>query len=298
MKNKDSKEWLQIKVGAFIILGIGLCVFAIFILGSKSGFFKNQYVLHSYFDDISGLDVGSQVVLAGVNIGHVEEIIFEDKEAVTEEKKSNSEPIYDSGGNLIQETGVKVRVTLKINEAYQDRIRTDSVASITTQGLLGDSIIYLSVGTRAGKKLEDGEFIRKIRNPVTFTHLQRKGELLMKDVRRLIKNTDGTVRNVNAVLTEVKEGNGLIHKVIYDKDAGKIVDKAGQVVDNLNETSRNFANISNKIDAGQGTIGKFVNDPGVYNELKLLLGKANRNKLVRSVIRYTLATRDESQSSR
>jgi phospholipid/cholesterol/gamma-HCH transport system substrate-binding protein len=309
-RSNSSKEWLQLKVGAFVIGGIVLTIVAIFMLSSRSSFFRNQYRLHCYFDDISGLTAGSQVKLAGVNVGFVESIQFEsgaDVVNAAEEEDSDDasdegdeeevrDPVIDSGGNTVKETGVKVRVNLKIDRKYQERIRSDSVASITTQGLLGDGIIFISVGSPDEPKLKDGDRVPKIRNPVGFSQLQRKGEKLIKTAGGLLENADDLVTNLNSILREVKTGKGLAHSVIYDPEAGQILTKAGRTMDNLNETTRHFASISGKIDQGQGTVGKFVNDPGVYNDLKTLLGKANRNKLVRSVIRYTMATREESQN--
>lgn len=312
-RSNSNKEWLQLKVGAFVIGGIVLTIVAIFMLSSRSSFFRNQYRLHCYFDDISGLAAGSQVKLAGVNVGFVESIQFESGAGVAGELDEDGEfaeetdgdedgeeevrePVIDSGGNTVKETGVKVRVNLKIDRKYQERIRTDSVASITTQGLLGDGIIFISVGSPDETELKDGDRVPKIRNPVGFSQLQRKGEKLIKTAGGLLENADDLVTNLNSILREVKTGKGLAHSVIYDPEAGQILTKAGRTMDNLNETTRHFVSISGKIDQGQGTIGKFVNDPGVYNDLKTLLGKANRNKLVRSVIRYTMATREESQN--
>lgn len=315
-RNNTSKEWLQLKVGAFVIGGIVLTIVAIFMLSSRSSLFRNQYRLHAYFDDISGLAVGSQVKLAGVNAGFVESIQFENRENVPDEVAAAEaedengldeeeeyqdegefrEEIIDSGGNVVKETGVKVRVNLKIDRKYQERIRADSVASITTQGLLGDGIIFVSVGSPDVAELKDGDRLLKIRNPVGFSQLQRKGEKLIKTAGGLLENADDLVTNLNSILREVKTGEGLAHSVIYDPEAGQILKKASRTMDNLNATTSHFVSISGKIDRGQGTIGKFVNDPGVYNDLKTLLGKANRNKLVRSVIRYTMATREESQN--
>lgn len=123
-----------------------------------------------------------------------------------------------------------------------------------------------------------------------------KMKQLSKKAEVALGGTQKVIDNLNDVLVEVKTGNGLVHKVIYDPNGGRILDNANRAVTHLDATARNFASISGKIDQGKGTIGKFVNDPGVYNDLKTLLGKANRNKLVKSVIRYTLATRDKDQS--
>lgn len=283
---KNRKEFMQVQVGGFILVGILLVILAVMVLGTRTGFLKQQYHLHCYFDDITGLAVGSQIKLAGLNAGIVDGITFVNhKSAPASDFDDNKSLNVDSGGNTIKDTGVKVRVSMKIDRRYQDLIRSDSVASIVGQGLLGDGVVFLSVGSEDQHILQNGQEVTQIRNPLTFYHLQRKGEIIVGDARKL-------VRNLSDLLDEIQHGSGFVHQLIYDKKTGEIPAKVGRVIDHLDTTTAHLASISDKVDDGQGTIGKLVNDPGVYNDLKTLLGKANRNKLVRSVIRYTLATRD------
>ena len=63
----------------------------------------------------------------------------------------------------------------------------------------------------------------------------------------------------------------------------------------LNDFSRDLSTISGKINSGKGTLGALVNDDSLYQDFRTLMGKANRNKLIRSVIRYTLETKEKEQ---
>jgi phospholipid/cholesterol/gamma-HCH transport system substrate-binding protein len=112
---------LEIAVGVFVALGLA----ALFILAMKvsnlSAFAKEEgYPLVARFDNIGGLKVQAAVTMAGVRIGRVEQIAFDDKtfEAV---------------------------VTLKINNQY-NHLPLDSSASIFTSGLLGEQYIALEAG--------------------------------------------------------------------------------------------------------------------------------------------------------
>jgi len=112
---------LEIIVGLFVALGLA----ALFILAMKvsnlSAFAKEEgYPLVARFDNIGGLKVQAAVTMAGVRIGRVEQISFDDKtfEAV---------------------------VTLKINNQY-NHLPLDSSASIFTSGLLGEQYIALEAG--------------------------------------------------------------------------------------------------------------------------------------------------------
>jgi phospholipid/cholesterol/gamma-HCH transport system substrate-binding protein len=112
---------LEITVGVFVALGLA----ALFILAMKvsnlSAFAKEEgYPLTARFDNIGGLKVQAAVTMAGVRVGRVEQISFDDKtyEAV---------------------------VTLKINNQY-NHLPLDSSASIFTSGLLGEQYIALEAG--------------------------------------------------------------------------------------------------------------------------------------------------------
>jgi phospholipid/cholesterol/gamma-HCH transport system substrate-binding protein len=133
-------------------------------------------------------------------------------------------------------------------------------------------------------------------------------------------------------MTEVKSGNGIIHKLVYDKQAGKAIDdlqlasanlaaisgqlrngdgaipklindpamkdgvfKAVDAIANLNKASADITAaaadlrlVMDRIEKGEGTVGALINDPGVYDDLRALLGRAKRNRVLRGVIRHTI----------
>src|SRR5881409_3138828 len=95
----------------------------IYALGARARLFESRYTIHADFTEVGGLAEGATVRLAGVQIGRV------------------------SGVELPPQPGGKVRVNLNISREYADRIRQNSVARIETQGLLGDKIVEITVGT-------------------------------------------------------------------------------------------------------------------------------------------------------
>jgi len=291
---RSAKEHIQVQVGAFLAIAILLFMVATFLLGAKTSVFQTYYKLTCYFDDISGLRVGAPVQLGGFNVGFIDAIEFEDRvlRIETEEKKEKKNASED---DVVEKKIVKIRVTLKIDSKYKERIRSDSVASIVTQGLLGDRMIFLTVGTSDRKKLDDGDQIVEVRNPTGFTHLVQKGDELMLNAQGFVENTDKLVVNLNKIMEEVIHGKGLVHEVIYNKDSQTTLVKINDLIDNFDRAGKNFATITDKINNGDGTLGALVNDDSVFADIKTLFGKANRNRLIRSVIRYTLKTKEKEQ---
>lgn len=259
---KKNKEIIQIQVGAFVAIGLALTMMIIFLLGSEKKFFESQYILQARFTDISGLRLGAPVQLAGINVGTVNKISFD---------------------NDIESK--KVNLTLLITESYKERIREDSEATIVTQGLLGDKMIYVSLGTSNKPVLEDGAEL-KTKTPTGFNEI-------VEDGHELLGKADTGVDHVNDILKELKEGRGLIHELIYSNKGRELFGNAHEVTTNLEAASSRLDHILAKVEKGEGTLGALVNDPSLFNDIKTLLGKANRNKLIKAVVRETLKTRDE-----
>lgn len=280
------------QVGAFFAIGVLLFMTAIFMLGSKTTFFQTYYTLICYFDDISGLRVGAPVHLAGINVGFIHAIDFEDRLEAGESVEGDIEPVSEEPQSR---TIVQVKVTMKIDSRYQDRIRADSVASVITQGLLGDRMLFITVGSKDRNALRDGDEIVDVRQPTGFTHLVQKGDALMIDAKKLVGNTNDLVVKLNSVMDEIVAGEGLVHEVIYERDSRGVVRALEDTLAQMKQASGHVAQITGKIDRGQGTLGALVNDDSLYHSVKTLFGKANRNRLVRSVIRYTLQTREKDQ---
>ncbi|MBI2339133.1 MAG: MCE family protein [Deltaproteobacteria bacterium] len=257
-----SKELMQIQVGAFVAIGLLLAMMVIFLLGSEKRLFETHYTLVCFFDDISGLREGATVQLAGIHVGTVREILFEEKI----EKK-------------------KVKLVLKLSKRYQSRIRADSKATIMTQGLLGDKMVFVSVGSAEAKILKDGDILPS-ESPTGFAEVLQRGDVLLQNVNDIAED-------LKEIVKEVREGKGTIHGLVYDPHGEELVSDIKMVAENLAEASRHAAGITGKINRGEGTLGALVNDASLYNDMKTLLGKANRNKLIQTVVRYTLKTRDE-----
>jgi phospholipid/cholesterol/gamma-HCH transport system substrate-binding protein len=122
---------VELGVGIFVVLGI-ICVgYLTFRLGEVEVLGDNYYLLNARFSSVTGLKVGAQVEIAGVQVGQVDGIVLDPKDLVA-------------------------LVRLKIREAI--RLSDDVIASVKTAGLLGDKYILLSPGG-SDRILQPGELI-------------------------------------------------------------------------------------------------------------------------------------------
>ncbi len=284
----------QVKVGIFVSAGIILSMFVIFMLDGKKSFFESSMMLFVKFKDISGLRSGATVSLAGVNVGTVKDIRF-------------PQSIDDK----------MVVVELEVQEKYKSRIRQDSEAAIMTQGLLGDKMVFIKVGTPDSPEIKEGETLRtgKLFSIDSFAEdggemladlksIAKNVNIILKDVKEkksflhaLIYDYKGEdiigdialiTRSAGKLVKEIESGKGVLHALIYDKADPHMAKNLSVSIGNVKKATDNLNEVTQRIEKGEGTIGGLINDPTVYYDLKTLLGNANRSKLIKAVIRYTL----------
>jgi phospholipid/cholesterol/gamma-HCH transport system substrate-binding protein len=121
----------QFIVGIFAILGIVALAILSISLGKISVFPPPGYTLYARFDNISGLKVGDQVQLAGVQIGKVMDIGIKDNQAL---------------------------VAMRINQGV--KIDDQAIAAIKTSGIIGDKYVSIQLGP-SDHYLADGDTIRQ-----------------------------------------------------------------------------------------------------------------------------------------
>lgn len=129
------KSSVEVSVGIFVILGM-ICVgYVIVNLGGLGLVDKDYYYLKASFDDVTGLKVGANVEMAGVQVGTVESLELDPE-------------------RLVAVTVLKIRDSLVLSD--------DVIASVKTSGIIGDKFIKLSPGgsdeiLRSGDVITDTE---------------------------------------------------------------------------------------------------------------------------------------------
>lgn len=294
-----AKSRTQVTAGIFVALGVLLTLYFVFLLGDVDTFWVGRYQLKAEFEETAGLKKGSPITLAGIKVGQVEGIAF---------KKINSM--------------TKIEVLLGVEEKYKNYIRQDSKARIVTQGLLGDKAVFVTVGVEPNKILQDGDKI-KTEESFSLGTFTKGGTRLIDNVNELSENINGIVKDIKSgqglmgsliydeegkkvlkrltnitistsrILRQVERGDGLLHALVYDDGKGTLGRELNKTLKNMRLISEDFKKISARIEEGEGSVGGLINDPTVYYDLMTLLGGANRSKLLRSIIRATMAKNEK-----
>ncbi|HOL47757.1 MAG TPA: MlaD family protein, partial [bacterium] len=210
----------------------------------------------TYFTDISGLEPGNSVKLAGVKIGFVENVI----------------PLND-----------KVRVVLAIDKRY--KIKTDATAKIMMETLLTGKYIYINFG-KSEKYLKDGDFIPAV-GITDIDQIVVNVKEITDEVKGLIasfnENQNRTLNNINklieenspkvsSILTNVDNVVGSIKK----EDIQNILEDIKKTTTSLTKVSNNIQILSEKITNGEGTLGKLIAKDDAFNGLMEAVGYAKK----------------------
>jgi len=210
----------SIRVGLFFVFGLVLIWVVYETLSEASLYSKHGYEVVAPFEDLKQIKVGADVRLAGVSIG-----------AVTE--------AYLKNGTAIAVLMIEPEI----------KIPSDSVATITTAGLLGNNYVAILAG-------EDKTYLKK------DATIKTKATLDFNDV---MEEVGGIAKKLDDFLSSFTGG------MDEDTGMGKLVKNLNTLVDEnadkLTKTLGNLESITEKINDGQGTLGMLVNSDTLHTQL-------------------------------
>jgi len=263
---------LELKVGLFVLIGLGLLAYMTTKVSQGKFVSKDMYELSVYFDNVSGLKKNAPVEIAGIEVGLVKDILLDHNRA-------------------------KVILALK----PQVRVYADAKAFIKTRGVLGDKFVELKPGTPTYPALGQQGVIAKSSSGADLGELMEKVSQIADDIGKVTKTMSNVLggpegeRNIKALIVNLKEmavnlnqmvkaNMQSINAIVQNfktfsadlKDFGqenkaqlsRIVDNFDQAASTL-KTTMNQANLLlAKINQGQGVIGKLVSDQNMATDLK------------------------------
>ena len=260
MPSQKQLKWSQLKVGITVIVSSLTLGFLLFLMSGTAGLFTPRITIKSYFDNAQGLRQGAPVRLSGVDIGNVTNI------RIVPDKDKQQTP---------------VEVTMKVSTKYSYGMRRDSVTSLDTAGVLGETFLDIDSSQAIGGPVQDGDTLPTQVHP-DFNQVVRASQSTLQNMDALLKRAD-------RILAFAESGKGSLGKLIYDPvlynrlsdtvaEFQKIIAQVGNGQGSLGALiSRNDAYdkfiatldkmnaIIDDIQAGKGTAGKFLKDPSLYN---------------------------------
>lgn len=172
----------KIKLGLFISIGIMFFIVAIYMIGSKKNMFSKNFKVSAFFKTVSGLQAGSNVRFSGIVVGTVDNI------------------------QIVNDTSV--RVDFLIKEEVHKFIKTDSRASIGTDGLMGYKLVNISHGSTDASEVRNNGYILSS-PPIDF-------EAILKDVKVTTENVKHITTDLADITHSLHSGKGTLGRLIRD----------------------------------------------------------------------------------
>ncbi len=231
--SKKTIGFSELRVGLLVLGSIIVLIFLILNATGDINPFATKLHLRARLPNASGLREGSEVRLAGVTVGKVDNIQL-------------LPPTDDPNAPKVE---VRLAVNNKIDgQAATNRIRKDSTAQLDSPGLLGnEKIINVTPGTSIVEPVPEN-FLLPTSSAGGIPELTASGNELMG---RLNKISD----QVNGIVTKINNGEGSLGRAITDE----------ALYNNLNSTIRETQDVIRQIRTGEGSAGKLLNDPALYN---------------------------------
>jgi phospholipid/cholesterol/gamma-HCH transport system substrate-binding protein len=230
-------------VGAFVIFGVLLFAVGLFLIGDRRMLFDDTFRVYAEFAEISGLQNGGVVRVAGMDAGEVEEI------------------------RVPAGPSARFRVLMRVRSDLHQLIRTDSVASIQNDGLVGNKFVQIEAGSEQAQPVADKGTIQS-REPFDFADL-------LESMGKTVETVNTTIVEVKAELDEAlsavsetaKDARGLIDDV--GRDARTIMASTEKVTTNLNALVAG-------VRQGRGTVGRLLTDDSLFLTVKKIAADAEK----------------------
>jgi phospholipid/cholesterol/gamma-HCH transport system substrate-binding protein len=183
------------RLGAFIVVTLAVLAAGVFVIGSKEYLFRSTYQLKAQFDNVAGLTDGADVQVGGVHSGTVTAIL------------------------LPRKPGEKVTVVMELAMSTHEIIKQDSVASIETEGVLGNQFVAISFGSAGQADVKDGEIIES-EPPLLLADLLKKAS-------GILDSSQQATAHLSSVSAKIDSGQGTVGALVNDK----------QLYNNLEQTT-------------------------------------------------------------
>ncbi len=249
----ERERRIIVRAGLFIALGIGLALLVVFVIGRERNLFDKQNVYTGAFENVDGLQFDSPVRLGGVNVGRVTSIKF--------------------GSDLEDK---RIIVTMEVVKKYEERIRKDSVARITNRGVLGDKAVDISIGSPGEDLMPSGAELQTGSSGDISSILKATGEIIdntvgiTRDLRtgvasytnpEMRADVADLVKSAKNIVHEVEKGQGVLHMLVYDKNA---TTEVKQVLARFADSAQKLDDAVTKVD---GLLGDVKNGDGTLHAL-------------------------------
>jgi phospholipid/cholesterol/gamma-HCH transport system substrate-binding protein len=247
MKKTNSQKT---RLGLFVIIGTLLFVAVIYLIGQQQNMFKKTFIISTQFQNVNGLQKGNNVRYSGINIGTVKSI------------------------QMVNDSIVKVEMS--IEETIVRHIRKNAVATIGSDGLVGNMIVNILPRDGMAQTIENGDMI------TSFSKIAPDD--LLSNLSVTIKNTEILTEDLLRITNAINNGEGTLATILNDT---MMSNDLKQAVKNIKMMSQNATNTLSELNHlvtsvktdKSSVVGVMLNDTIAGNKLKTTLNNLEKSSM-------------------
>ena len=260
IKPNDVKNYLI--SGIFISLLLIVSGVTIFMLNKENPLFSKRIFIKTEVANAQNLKEGAALQLKGIKIGSVRSIQFQDVNTLV--------------------------ITLGVSSSYKEWVKKDATMNFKTQGILGDKFLEITGGTPESPSIQEGDFIIT-KESNQFEHIITKSEDVMVAAGSILTKFDKILSSIEnnrleKILMNLENLSANTNKLMSSMNDKNIAIS----IANFKQSSESMSKISKQIQEGPGTLHALIYDQGLHEDLRSLVGGANRSKVLKYFIRESI----------
>lgn len=228
----------KIKTGLFVVITIVLLVAGIFLIGSKQNLFSSTFDVYGTFRNTGGLQAGNAIRFGGVNVGTVKAIRIEND--------------------------TTVHVDMVIQSSKREFIKKDAVATIGSDGLMGDKLLEIQPGSPTAQPIEPGGKIRTA-EPMDYA-------AIIARFSRVAENAEVITSALADMSMQIKSGNGSISRLLYRDDLAVALNGT---LTNARNLTGSLHDVTLQVKSGKGSMGELLYTNNLSQGLDRTVAGAN-----------------------
>lgn len=217
------------KLGLFVLAGVLFMIVTLYMIGRNRNLLGSTFTIRAVVNNVNGLVPGNNVRFKGIDVGTVKSISLHDDSS-----------IY---------------VTLTIDDKMKPYIKQNAVASISTDGLMGNKLLNINSESGDSPPVEEGSLIQS-RRPVETDEMLRTLNVTNSNLERITFN----LREITAKLNSSKSLWNLLSDTVVTQDLRIAVRDFRRAGTNTADLTANAKKLVNRYDQGEGLVESIFTD--------------------------------------
>ncbi len=230
-------------IGIFVAVGLVLFGAGLFLLGNQHKAFRKHVDCYTEFANVQGIGKGAKVRVNGADAGQVQKI------------------------QIPSSPAKKFRLELQVDESLHNLVRTDSLVTVETEGVVGDKFLEIHAGTVQAREASPGTTLAG-KEPVELGKLLEQAGGLLNQVGGTITQVNGTVQDVqqrldgalNTVTATVNNANGIVTDVRHGKGTAGLLLEDPQTANNVRMAVANTKDATGQLKSASTQVNGILTD--------------------------------------